>query len=81
MANAGRQQFGEGVQGKGDGTGAMTDIEPDLPENAVLHNRDKQQHTEARGLDSKHVQTEQRQDHSANRQPELRRQERASRSE
>ena len=41
----------------------------DLPENAVLSNRDKKQHSDERGLDSKHVETEQRQDHAANRQP------------
>ena len=44
----------------------------DLAENAVPSNRDKKQHPEERGLDSKHVETEQRQDHAANRQPELR---------
>ena len=37
---------------------------------AVLSNRDKAQHTQERGLDSKHVETEQRQDHAMNRQPE-----------
>jgi hypothetical protein len=72
MANADGKHFGKGVKGKGDGGGAMTDIPADLPENAVLSNRDKKQHPEERGLDSKHVETEQRQDHAANRQPELR---------
>lgn len=38
-----------------------------LEENQVLSNRDKAQHPETRGLDSKNVQTEQYQDHSANR--------------
>jgi hypothetical protein len=73
MANASGKHHGVGVQGKGDGTGAMTDMPDDLPENAVLSNRDKAQHSEERGLDSKHVETEQRQDHDANRQPNLRR--------
>ena len=72
MANADGKHSCKGVKGKGDGTGAMTDIPDDLPENAVLSNRDKAQHTEERGLDSKHVETEQRQDHADNRQPELR---------
>lgn len=77
MAKASGKQHGKGVQGKGDGGGAMTDIPDDLPENEVLSNRDKAQHTEERGLDSKHVQSEQRQDHSANRQPELRQENRS----
>ena len=72
MANADGKHFGKGVKGKGDGSGAMAEIPDDLPENAVLSNRDKQTHTDERGLDSKHVETEQRQDHAANRQPELR---------
>ena len=33
----------------------------------VLSNRDKSQHSEQRGLDSKNVQTEQYQDHAGNR--------------
>ena len=70
MANADRKHHGPGVKGKGDGTGAMTDMPADLPENAVLSNRDKQQHSEERGLDSKNVQNEQRHDHAANRQPD-----------
>ncbi len=72
LANADGKHFGKGVKGKGDGSGAMTDIPDDVPESAVLSNRDKAQHTEERGLDSKHVETEQRQDHADNRQPELR---------
>jgi hypothetical protein len=70
MANADRKHHGPGVQGKGDGTGAMTETPDDLPENAVLSNRDKQQHPAARGLDGKNVQNDQRQDHAANRQPD-----------
>ncbi|WP_026155577.1 hypothetical protein [Paracoccus sp. N5] len=70
MAQAGKK-FGAGQQdqGKGDGSGGMTpeDI-GELPENAVLSNRDTARHSEQRGLDSRHVQTEQRQDHVGNRE-------------
>ena len=49
----------------------MTDL-PDgiLEENMVLSNRDKSRHSDERGLDSKMVQTEQYQDHAANREIE-----------
>ena len=68
MANASRHKVGPGAQGKGDGTGAMSDIAPeDIPENIVLSNRDKAQHSDERGLDSKNIQTEQFHDHAANR--------------
>ncbi|EYD74870.1 hypothetical protein Rumeso_03511 [Rubellimicrobium mesophilum DSM 19309] len=71
MAHASRKHFGPGSQGKGDGTGAMTDIAPeDIPENIVLSNRDKAQHSDERGLDSKAVQIEQLQDNSVSRTPE-----------
>jgi hypothetical protein len=70
MAHASGKHFGPGVQGKGDGSGAMTDMPEDLPENEVLSNRDKKQHSDERGLDGKHVQNEQRQDHVMNRQEE-----------
>jgi hypothetical protein len=54
--------------GKGAGVGAMTDLQTDLlSENMVLSNRDKTQHTGERGADSKWVQTEQLQDHVANK--------------
>ncbi|MDO1584235.1 hypothetical protein [Rhizobium oryzicola] len=67
MANANSKHMGPGSQGKGTGTGAMTDIERDkIPENFVLSNRDKAQHSRERGLDSKAIQTEQLQDHEAN---------------
>jgi hypothetical protein len=68
MANASGKHHGAGVQGKGDGTGAMTDMPEGPPENAVLSNRDKQQHSDERGLGSKNVQNEHRQDHASNRQ-------------
>ncbi|KQS71295.1 hypothetical protein ASG32_29185 [Methylobacterium sp. Leaf361] len=69
MANASRHKVGPGAQGKGTGSGAMSDL-PDgvLPENMVLSNRDKSRHSDERGLDSKNVQTEQYQDHAGNRQ-------------
>ena len=45
----------------------MTDLDSSvLPENMVLSNRDKAQHSSERGLDSKAVQTEQFHDHEAN---------------
>jgi len=45
MANADRKHMGSGSQGKGDGTGAMTDLDQEiLPENMVLSNRNKAQH-------------------------------------
>jgi len=70
MANASKTHFGAGSQGKGTGTGAMTDdaiVDGRLEENMVLSNRDKAQHGNGRGLDGKGVQTEQMQDHSMNR--------------
>jgi hypothetical protein len=58
-------------KGKGAGVGAMTDLQQDLvPENMVLSNRDKTQHSGERGQDSKWVQTEQLEDHAANREPD-----------
>ena len=68
MANASKKHMGSSTQGKGDGTGALTEL-PDgiLEENMVLSNRDKSQHSDERGLDSKAVQTEQFHDHAANR--------------
>ncbi|MBB3595945.1 hypothetical protein FHX08_006365 [Rhizobium sp. BK529] len=71
MPNADHKHIGAGARGKGDGSGAMTDLEPDaLPENMVLSNRDKAQHSRERGLDDKAVQTEQYHDHAANRDPD-----------
>jgi hypothetical protein len=69
MAKADKHHMGPGSQGKGTGAGAMTDLpEGVLGENDVLSNRDKSQHDQTRGLDGKAVQTEQYQDHAANRQ-------------
>ncbi|WP_210530267.1 hypothetical protein [Rubellimicrobium arenae] len=71
MAHASRKHFGPGSQGKGDGTGAMTTIDTaDIPDNMILSNRDKAQHSDERGLDSKAVQTDQYRDHAANRRIE-----------
>jgi hypothetical protein len=71
MANASKLKFGPGAKGKGDGKGAMTEVPEDLiEENQVLSNRDKSRHSGERGLDSKTVQTEQYQDHVANRRTE-----------
>lgn len=68
MANASKKHIGAGAQGKGDGSGATTEISKDqIPENAVLSNRDKAQHSAERGLDSKQIQNEQMQDQPANR--------------
>jgi hypothetical protein len=72
MANASKLKFGAGAQGKCDGSGAMTEIPEDLiEENQILSNRDKSRHSGERGLDSKTVQTEQYQDHVANRLVEV----------
>src|SRR3954464_3674661 len=68
MANASKKHMGAGTQGKGDGTGALTELpEGTLEENMVLSNRDKSRHSDERGLDSRAVQTEQFHDHAANR--------------
>ena len=68
MATAGKHGMHPGAQGKGSGSGAMTELpEGVLGENEVLSNRDKAQHDDERGLDGKGVQTDQYQDHSANR--------------
>jgi hypothetical protein len=67
MANASTKHIGSGAQGKGTGGGAMTDIDKDaIPENMVLSNRDKAQHSRERGLDGKAIQSEQFHDHEAN---------------
>src|SRR3954454_10775936 len=55
-------------QGKGTGTGGMTDLQDELVgENTVLSNRDKAQHSRDRGQDTKWVQTEQLEDHDSNK--------------
>ncbi|ABN77699.1 hypothetical protein [Cereibacter sphaeroides] len=67
MAHADKKHFGQGVQGKGDGTGAMTEADTaGIPANGVLSNRDKQG-SESRGKDGGYVKTQQYQDHAGNR--------------
>ncbi len=68
MAHASKRHVGSGTQGKGHGTGAMAG-EVQVPENKVLANRDKKQHS-ARGQDSKGIQTEQLHDHELNQDKE-----------
>jgi hypothetical protein len=67
MPGGDKKHFGRGSQGKGDGSGAMTEIPREkLGENMVLSNRDKKQHSKQRGLDGKQIQSEQLQDHAGN---------------
>jgi hypothetical protein len=69
MSHESRKKIGAGAQGKGSGTGAMIEIDlSEIPENAVLSNRDKAAHSQERGLDTKWVQTEQMVDHAGNRE-------------
>jgi hypothetical protein len=71
MANASKKHTGKGEQNKGSGSGAMTSeslADPLLGENQVLSNRDKAQHSDERGLDSRAIQNEQRQDNATNQQ-------------
>jgi hypothetical protein len=50
------------------GVGARSEIQKEkIGDNMVLSNRDKSQHSDQRGMDSKYIQSEQYQDHSANR--------------
>ena len=70
MAHASRKHFGPGAQGKGDGTGAMSTIDTsDVPGN-ILSNRDKAQHSDERGLDSRILQSMQMRDHANDRRIE-----------
>ena len=63
-----KTHFRSGMDGKSDGTGALTEVSKEkLGDNMVLSNRDKAQHSDIRGMDGKSIQTEQYQDHSANR--------------
>lgn len=70
MADADHKKFGAGMQGKGDGTGGMTNARSeDIPANAVLKNRDAKQHPEERGLDGRAVQTGRMEPHVDNQRP------------
>jgi hypothetical protein len=69
-SQAGGERSGPGarIRGKGAGAGAMTDLQDDLVgENEVLSNRDKVQESGDRGQDGKWIQTEQLEDHAANK--------------
>jgi hypothetical protein len=68
MPHGGKTHIGSGTHGKGAGTGGLTDIPKDkIGDNMILSNRDKSLHSDERGMDGKYIQTEQYQDHSANR--------------
>lgn len=70
MAHADRKHHGPAHQGKGDGTGAMSETDPEqIPANATLSNRDRAQHPEGRGLDSGRIASDQRQDSAKARIP------------
>jgi len=58
MANASKKHVGAGAQGKGDGTGGLTN-QAAVPFNMVLSNRDKKQHSQERSQDSKWIQSDQ----------------------
>lgn len=63
-----KTHFRSGTHGKGAGTGAFAEVSKEkIGDNMVLSNRDKKQHSDIRGMDGKSIQTEQYQDHSANR--------------
>jgi hypothetical protein len=65
---SGKPEAGSPIKSKGDGSGAMTDLQDDLlGDNSVLSNRDKAQNSRERGQDSRWIQTEQREDHVANK--------------
>jgi len=70
MTNKAGKHFGAGAieKGKGAGNGGMADLQDGLiGENMVLSNRDKAEHARDRGQDSKWLETEQFQDHAANK--------------
>lgn len=67
MANASRKSMGPGAtHGKGDASGAGSVRTQDVPDNAVLSNRDKAQGGAQRGQDGKWIAGEQRFDTAAN---------------
>ena len=68
MSKGGKKHTGAGAHGKGAGAGANTELAKEkVGDHMVLSNRDKSQHTDQRGMDGKHIQSEQLQDHAANR--------------
>ena len=63
MAHADRKHHGPAHQGKGDGTGAMSQTDPEaIPANATLSDRDRASHAEGRGPDGGRIAADQRQD-------------------
>lgn len=72
MANASSKKFGPGQQdqGKGDGSGGMAPEESGTraPEE-VLSNRDTSRHSAERGLDSRHVVSQQGREHVGGHAP------------
>jgi hypothetical protein len=51
MAKANSKHMGAGTHGKSSGNGAMTNIDKrKIPDNMVLSNRDKAQHSRERGM-------------------------------
>ena len=68
MAHASKHHMGRAGRGKRDGSGAETELPKEkIGDNMVLSNRDKTLHSDERGQDRKQVQTDQLQDHAANR--------------
>ena len=67
MANASKKHVGAGARGKGNGSGANSEVNDDvIGENAVLSNRDKAQHSRERGQDSKAIASDQLRDSTKN---------------
>ncbi len=67
-ASNGDSARGPRLKGKGNGSGAMTDLQDNLVgENMVLSNRDKTESSRERGQDGRWVETEQLQDHNDNK--------------
>ncbi len=63
-----KNSMGAGSQGKRTGVGAMTELQDDMVrKESILSNRDKAQHNDERGLDSKGVQIDTYQDTASNR--------------
>jgi hypothetical protein len=70
VANASKKHHGPGVHGKGDGSGANTELNAGrIGDNAVLSNRDKAQHQSGRGQDGRWNQAENYQESAGSRDP------------
>jgi hypothetical protein len=71
MTKEGKKGVGPTARAKGAGSGALTDLRDGmLGENEALSNRDKKSHSEARGQDSKRIQSDQYQSHAHNKEQE-----------